>query len=89
MKYIKGICFSDVTFWTAHKVTNETVTHGKRYYSEFPLDNIKDVSSPLLCVYLVYEADNKRVGWEAGECHDNSVRYPFFCDIAFPTGNML
>ncbi|VDI62075.1 Hypothetical predicted protein, partial [Mytilus galloprovincialis] len=76
---------SDVTFWTAHKVTNETVTHGKRFYSEFPLDNIKDVSSPLLCVYLVYEADNKRVGWEAGECHDNSVRYPFFCDIAFPT----
>ncbi|CAC5356080.1 unnamed protein product [Mytilus coruscus] len=76
---------SDVTFWTAHQVTNETVIQGNRYYSEFPLDNIKEVSSSLLCVYLVYEADNKRVGWEAGECNDSSIRHPLFCDIAFPT----
>lgn len=80
---------SNITFWTAHQVSNHTVVKAQRYYDNFPLDNIKEDSSLLLCVFLVYESVNKIIGWEADECNDSSARHGLVCDIVFPEGSYV
>ncbi|VDI36659.1 Hypothetical predicted protein [Mytilus galloprovincialis] len=77
-------CGCNITFWTAHQVSNHTVVKAQRYYDTFPLDNIKEDSSLLLCVFLVYESVNKIIGWEADECNDSNARHGLVCDIVFP-----
>ncbi|VDI00333.1 Hypothetical predicted protein [Mytilus galloprovincialis] len=73
----KGV--GEITFWTIHKV-NDTTGKGERFYTDFPADNFMYDATSLLCVYLVYEAASKTIGWEADDCDDNTVKHFSFCD---------
>ncbi|CAG2197577.1 unnamed protein product [Mytilus edulis] len=82
-------CGCNITFWTAHQVSNHTVVKAQRYYDNFPLDNIKEDSSLLLCVFPLCTSVNKIIGWEADECNDSSARHGLVCDIVFPEGSYV
>ncbi|CAG2256910.1 unnamed protein product [Mytilus edulis] len=69
--YLKEVSASlnvgELSFWTIHKVNNQT-PKGERFYTESPVENFMyDYSFPL-CVYHVYERYNNRLGWEADNC---------------------